>query len=467
MTAQEWKETVLKKYLEREKLPSAELRHLEDWLKHATPKLSARLSVSEALKKSVEWTIKINEANKNLKNSGKVEEVVSFNDGLRWVRLCGSVSKKWEGSKMGHCVASYTSHQNIYSLRDKDHNPRLTMEIYRGEVAQIQGKANSTPSLKYLSHVKEFLRVKSLKMDTRELASIFGCRTIAEETLKVLNQQYSDLKYIDFGPEYQHPMFTEKTQLKNKMSFNSDVLQKMLEDKRYDLAAQMLKLPGPLFGYFHLHHMGFLMERILFTGQVELFDLLYNQPEYAQYRNQKSRFIYLGVNSGSWELVDHLLSKICRGIEHAEQALCFAAREGFEEMCKAIFHKYVPNPRPAIKSEVLSASASSQNLFNFFYSLGYREEGWRVTLLNMRNAEDLTIVKHILSNYTVSYSVLSTVFTCAMIDENFALADLLIAHNPEAFKKDNIFYRLKHNMVAMDNKGSMAYLDLKLSASNS
>jgi len=73
-----------------------------------------------------------------------------------------------EGNKMDHCVGGFcdnvaNEYSNIYSLRDPQNNPHITLEIgggrdnYPGTMKQIQGKSNSEPKNEYKAMIKEWI----------------------------------------------------------------------------------------------------------------------------------------------------------------------------------------------------------------------------------------------------------------------------------------------------------------------
>ncbi len=75
---------------------------------------------------------------------------------------------KAEGNKMDHCVGGYCQDVEveksvIYSLRDPQNSPHVTIEVGGdkgygpGEIKQIQGKSNSIPKDEYKAMVKEWI----------------------------------------------------------------------------------------------------------------------------------------------------------------------------------------------------------------------------------------------------------------------------------------------------------------------
>lgn len=88
-----------------------------------------------------------------------LEVVYDFKDGYKMVKLTNKDQCSREGTLMGHCIGGYDPGRvDLISLRDKDNNPHVTMEIsHKGEVKQIKGKENRAPIEKYIKYVKEYL----------------------------------------------------------------------------------------------------------------------------------------------------------------------------------------------------------------------------------------------------------------------------------------------------------------------
>lgn len=90
------------------------------------------------------------------------EEVYVFPDGYRIVKVTSANNLEVEGNKMRHCVGSYADQVQegsvqIYSLRDTDNEPHVTIEIDSNDwVNQIKGVANSEPKPEYKAKLKEW-----------------------------------------------------------------------------------------------------------------------------------------------------------------------------------------------------------------------------------------------------------------------------------------------------------------------
>lgn len=126
---QEWTNTVLKNYLEKNKASTEEVEHILDFLVQTSKKVE-RTSYIQALKLAEAWTKTQQKKGADIKESeADTEVVLDFKDGFRVVKLVGKNAYKREGYLMRHCVGSYFGNsKEIYSLRDKDNMPHCTME---------------------------------------------------------------------------------------------------------------------------------------------------------------------------------------------------------------------------------------------------------------------------------------------------------------------------------------------------
>jgi hypothetical protein len=75
-----------------------------------------------------------------------------------------------EGTLMKHCVGSYADRVRegrvqIFSLRDPQNKPHVTVEVSDKLVKQIQGVANSTPKDKYVAYLREWFLTTDYKRE--------------------------------------------------------------------------------------------------------------------------------------------------------------------------------------------------------------------------------------------------------------------------------------------------------------
>ena len=91
----------------------------------------------------------------------KEKHVLEFQDGYYWTEINDEENRGIEGIKMQHCGAAVDV---MYSLRDKNDQPHVTLEVSRNKnsILQIKGKQNKLPEKKYQEYVISF--VKKMKI---------------------------------------------------------------------------------------------------------------------------------------------------------------------------------------------------------------------------------------------------------------------------------------------------------------
>lgn len=169
-----WQDTVLKNYLSKNTLSRNQIDHLSDWMR--SPEASKysnrlhRISVAQAIEHANKWVEKLNKKADSIEDISGTEEVYSFSDGFKFVKILTKQAYAREGLLMGHCVASYYSKDaiEIYSLRDEKNDPHCTVELQIGKtrkINQIKGKGNKEVVEKYHGYVIEFLRKAKIEID--------------------------------------------------------------------------------------------------------------------------------------------------------------------------------------------------------------------------------------------------------------------------------------------------------------
>ncbi len=128
-------------------------------------------------------------------NGWTIQKVISENDLLA------------EGNKMDHCVGDYCDRVKegfsiIYSLRDPENNPHITLETNDfHDVTQIQGKSNSIPKPEYRAMIKEWItsdkntNVENYSDDDSPFDEISTAYGTAEEILEAIERTVND----DYG----------------------------------------------------------------------------------------------------------------------------------------------------------------------------------------------------------------------------------------------------------------------------
>lgn len=86
--------------------------------------------------------------------------VMDMGGGWRWVELTTPVHTKREGQLMNHCVGGggYRDRGHLYSLRDPENMPHITIHEVDGRTSQIKGNSNQKPDKKYQRYLRPFLQ---------------------------------------------------------------------------------------------------------------------------------------------------------------------------------------------------------------------------------------------------------------------------------------------------------------------
>ena len=153
------------------KLTSQDINKIGHWIDYLNTldnnRDLSRISIPQLIQHVKEWDesfkkIKLNEED-------GVEEVHSYSDGFKWIKVFGKNSLNREGKLMNHCAGSYydvvsKGNTKIYSLRDKSNRPHVTVEVTSNKIEQIKGK-NNEPALKYIKYIVDFLKKNYIKYD--------------------------------------------------------------------------------------------------------------------------------------------------------------------------------------------------------------------------------------------------------------------------------------------------------------
>lgn len=147
--------------------------HWIDYLNTINPNKVSHISVPQLKEKVKIWEKALE---KNLGNSSLNEDgirIIGSDKDYTWVEVFGKESLKREGDNMGHCVGGEGYQRDvdkgitkIYSLRDKNNMPHVTIEYNVPDkiLVQIKGKSNKPPVDKYRDIIINFIR----KLDINE-----------------------------------------------------------------------------------------------------------------------------------------------------------------------------------------------------------------------------------------------------------------------------------------------------------
>jgi len=142
------------------------------WLKKTRPNLTQMDAddVEEALE-----TFEVEHRRSTLKG----EIVREWDDGWTIQKLTTKELLESEGEEMQHCVGSYYDSvrhgkAEIYSLRDPQNEPHVTIEVKNNRVVQVKGKQNDTTQPKYRERVDEWIRESNFETEPKHLKEILA-----------------------------------------------------------------------------------------------------------------------------------------------------------------------------------------------------------------------------------------------------------------------------------------------------
>ena len=153
------------------------LIHYIDYLNTLHGDIS-RIPVKELPRLVKEWEKTFN---KSFEIEDGIEIIHRYSNGFSWVKVFGKDSLNREGKLMNHCVGGYYNQVKenkceIYSLRDKNNKPHITIEYQHKQrlVYQIKGNSNTPPKEIYIKYLLHFINkiLKPLKCNNRELTKL-------------------------------------------------------------------------------------------------------------------------------------------------------------------------------------------------------------------------------------------------------------------------------------------------------
>lgn len=153
------------------------LEEIRDWVNHSIPIPNiSSFSAGQAINASEEWHRMMASKGEGVEYDPIRKDLIIY--GPKWKnkewygwtiqKVISANDLEVEGNKMDHCVGSFCEDvergtSNIYSLRDPQNNPHVTMEVggekdyHPGAIKQIQGKSNSDPKQTYKEMIKEWM----------------------------------------------------------------------------------------------------------------------------------------------------------------------------------------------------------------------------------------------------------------------------------------------------------------------
>lgn len=163
---------------------SQEVRYVADWLSGLEDREPGRarrinrMTFRQALAASREWHRRMareaeNMASRAIQSDPEGAPVVlqasELGEGWNWVWLKTPEARKLEGDSMGHCVGNggyeqLTAQQGIFSLRDPDDVPQVTIELTGLELSQAVAKGNSDIPARYRKSVSDAQEILGLRL---------------------------------------------------------------------------------------------------------------------------------------------------------------------------------------------------------------------------------------------------------------------------------------------------------------
>ncbi len=139
------------------------------------------------------------------------EFVTNLSDGYKVLLLTTPEALDVEAAYMHHCVGNgyfdtkiAGNNTQIYSIRDKNNKPHVTMEIKNNTIIQCMGKGNVRPNVKYFPLIYEFVAAQRFEMSSH--TKNVGILHQDNEYYNIFNLPKGlivkgNLSYSDFGLE--------------------------------------------------------------------------------------------------------------------------------------------------------------------------------------------------------------------------------------------------------------------------
>ncbi|AQU89195.1 hypothetical protein B0W47_16565 (plasmid) [Komagataeibacter nataicola] len=171
--AKEWMKKRLESYAKKNDYnlpPEDEITNTRDWLhglQEEDPKLANkidRISWEAGQGHQEKWHDKLAKKAEKLSefrgNPDDITPMIKYEDGFQWVKLDTPEAKDFEGNAMGNCVGKGGyDNKTIFSLRDKDNFPHVTIEYDEKTktIQQMKCKGNSEVTDDYMPVVKNLM----------------------------------------------------------------------------------------------------------------------------------------------------------------------------------------------------------------------------------------------------------------------------------------------------------------------
>lgn len=438
------KSEAIKKWVERneEKFRDEdEKSHLIDFLNDKwSQKNSINFSYEQALEKADKWIEEIQESHKNLKKSGEVEVVTSFPDGFSVVKLLDQTSKDWESLHMGNCIARiHSGNPGIYSLRDKDQIPHVSIDIENGEVYEIKGKGDSKVAARYLNYVLKFLIDHNISFSKK--SSYINLVKISSYNLNILKKDFKGV--ISFEVKGKHYFFTGnilKSKKEQKTRFEK-VLEFTTKKLAYDIVGK------------HSQNAS-LTKRKFWKGSVKNLSLLFAQDEKVGLKVWRSQESEYGGPPEDREVIAWLLEhkkfeslkeiiklQVKKPKSYSFYKFGEVIKSGNLEINKILLKSCVDNKnmRESVRS-YLSSPQKSMNDIVFLYHINYETLEYAQSIFPEFNAKECLAKRNILKldakllDMAIGFGLVPSLISSQLVSE-------------EAVKNGVLEVLLKHNLI--------------------
>lgn len=165
-----------------------DVQYVSDWINGANIQIGDLPDTfweADSLATTWHQSLQDKDFDKAIEKTGDEKVAYEFSDGFKILKLSPRECKS-EGFAMGHCVGSYaenirTGEMSIFSLRDPENKPRVTMNVINSgnQLDQIKGPKNAVPLPDDAKKIKEWLKTAGL--DVSESNDYFNILSIEEK----------------------------------------------------------------------------------------------------------------------------------------------------------------------------------------------------------------------------------------------------------------------------------------------
>ena len=222
-----------------------------------------------------------------------------------------------EGTNMQNCIGDIclvSKTNRIFSLRDENNNPHVSIEIQDGTVRQIKGKQNKPPDLKYSEYVVEWL----LKHPDVELGNLDNI-SISESSLAKLENRFDADTLLIVASSSGSMQFTQRAIEMGAMEFSYAML-RAAQNGHKEIVKLMIQK-----GAFYFNT---AMGKAAFNGHKEIVELMIQQGA-----TSFDTAIEYAAQNGHKEIVKLMIQQ---GATSFDTAIEYAAENGHKEIVELL-----------------------------------------------------------------------------------------------------------------------------------